>query len=193
MSDKKIVIGVLALQGAVQPHKSHIEATGAEFRAVKTLAQCTDVDGFIIPGGESTTMLKLIDRFDMWDGLQEQFFQKPVWGICAGSILLAEKVTVPEQKSFGLIPITIQRNGYGRQIDSHYAVIEDYNVCFIRAPIITHVSDECEILAEHDGAPVWVRKGHVVASTFHPELTADTPSPMHEMFSEMVRKSYAAS
>ncbi|MCK5373776.1 MAG: pyridoxal 5'-phosphate synthase glutaminase subunit PdxT [Alphaproteobacteria bacterium] len=186
MSNEIPVIGVLALQGAVQPHKAHIEAAGAEFRAVKTLAQCEEVDGFILPGGESTTQLKLINRFEMWDGLAEQFAKKPVWGICAGSILLAEKVTNPEQKSFGILPVTIQRNGYGRQIDSHYAVIEGYNVSFIRAPIITGVYGDAEIIAEHDGTPVWVKKGSKMATTFHPELTMDTPSPMHQRFVDLV-------
>jgi len=182
----KPIIGVLALQGAVQPHKAHIEAAGASFRAVKTLAQCEDVDGFIIPGGESTTMLKLIERFELWDGLAEQFSKKPVWGICAGSILMAEKVTNPEQKSFGLLPITVQRNGYGRQIDSHYAAIDGYNVAFIRAPVITEISKDVEVLAEHGGTPVWVKKGSIMATTFHPELTTDTPSPMHKMFVDLI-------
>jgi len=189
MISKTPIIGVLALQGAVQPHKAHIEAAGAEFRAVKTLAQCEGVDGFILPGGESSTMLKLIDRFDLWDGLIEQFRAKPVWGICAGSILMAEKVTNPEQKSFGLLPITVQRNAYGRQIDSHYAAIDGYNVAFIRAPVITEVSDNVEILAEHEGTPVWIKQGSHMATTFHPELTKDTPSPMHKMFTQMVMQS----
>ena len=183
------VIGVLALQGAVQPHKAHIEAAGAEFRAVKTLPQFEEVDGFILPGGESTTMLKLIERFDLWDGLAEQFSKKPVWGICAGSILMAEKVTNPEQKSFALMPITIQRNAYGRQIDSHYAVIDGYNVCFIRAPIITEVSKDVEVLAEHEGTPVWIKYGSFMATTFHAELTSDVPSPMHKVFVDLVRES----
>ncbi len=183
-----IKIGVLALQGAVQPHKAHIEAAGAEFSAVKTLAQCEEVDGFILPGGESTTMLKLIERFELWDGLMEQFSNKPVWGICAGSILLAEKVTNPQQKSFALMPITVQRNGYGRQVDSHYAIIGGYNVCFIRAPVITDVSGDAEILAEHEGSPVWVKQGLRMVTTFHPELTTDAPSPMHKMFVQMVKE-----
>jgi 5'-phosphate synthase pdxT subunit len=187
ITKKTPIIGVLALQGAVQPHKAHIEAAGGEFRAIKTLAQCEVVDGFILPGGESTTMLTLIERFELWDGLMEQFSNKPVWGICAGSILLAEKVTNPTQKSFGLLPITVQRNGYGRQIDSHYAAIDGYNVAFIRAPVITEVANDVELLAAHDGSPVWVKKGNRMVSTFHPELTTDTPSPMHKMFVEMVR------
>ena len=184
--NNKPIIGVLSLQGAVQPHKVHIESAGAEYREVKTLEQCEEVDGFIIPGGESTTMLKLIERFNLWNGLRKQFAIKPIWGICAGSILLAEKVTNPEQKSFGLMPITIQRNGYGRQIDSHYAEVDGYIVSYIRAPIITEVYGGAEVLAEHQGSPVWVKKDSVMVSTFHSELTKDTPSPMHQMFVDLV-------
>ena len=187
--NKKSTIGVLALQGAVEPHKPHIEAAGGIFRAVKTSADFEKVDAFILPGGESTTMIKLIERFDLWDILAQQFSQKPVWGICAGSILLAETVTNPAQKSFGLLPITVERNGYGRQLDSHHASINDYTVSFIRAPMITGVTDDVEVLAEHDNSPVWVRHGNIVASTFHSELTMDYPSPMHQYFIDMIKKS----
>lgn len=183
---KTPVIGVLALQGAVQPHKAHIEACGAVFRAVKTAEEIKSVDGFILPGGESTTMLKLINRFELWDVLVEEFAKKPVWGICAGSILIAEKVTNPEQRSFGLLPITVQRNGYGRQINSQHTEINGYTVSLIRAPIITDIADDVEILAKHDDLPVWIKKGHVMASSFHPELTMDYPSPMHKAFVDLV-------
>lgn len=177
----KPIIGVLALQGAVELHKPHIEALGGEFRAVKTPAQFKDVDGYILPGGESTTMLKLIDTFDLWDILAEDFARKPVWGICAGSILLARTVTNPAQKSFDLLPITVERNGYGRQLDSHISAIDGYDVSFIRAPIITDAAN-CEVLASHSGQPVWIQKGQRMASTFHPETNLDAPSPMHARF-----------
>lgn len=154
---------------------------------VKTPKQFDQVDAFILPGGESTTMLKLINRFELWDVLAEQFKTKPVWGICAGSILMAQTVTDPAQKSFGLLPMTVQRNGYGRQLDSHYAEINGYTVSLIRAPIITKIDDTVEVLAEHDGSPVWVKKGNKIASTFHPELTLDTPSPMHQKFVDLVK------
>lgn len=185
MSNKP-TIGCLALQGAVEPHRAHIEAAGAEFMAVKTPKQFDQVDALILPGGESTTMLKLIDRFDLWDALTEQFKTKPIWGICAGSILLAKTVTDPEQKSFGLLPMSVQRNGYGRQLDSHHSEIEGYKVSFIRAPVITDIDETIEILAKHEGAPVWVQKGKIMASTFHPELTLDIPSPMHQKFVDLV-------
>lgn len=182
-------IGVLALQGAVQPHKPHIEACGAHFKAVKTAADFDTVDALILPGGESTTMLKLIERFDLWDTLKHQFETKPVWGICAGSILLAETVTLskrphttPAQQSFAMLPITVERNGYGRQLDSHLIRIQDYTVSLIRAPIITAAYDSVTTLASYDGTPVWVEKNNIMASTFHPEMTLDFPSPMHHYF-----------
>lgn len=182
----KPTIGCLALQGAVEPHRAHIEAAGADFMPVKTPKQFDQVDALILPGGESTTMLKLIDRFGLWDALMDQFKTKPVWGICAGSILLAETVTDPAQKSFGLLPMTVQRNGYGRQLESHHADIDGYTVSFIRAPVITKIDGSIDVLAEHDGAPVWVQKGKIMASTFHPELTLETPSPMHQKFVDLV-------
>lgn len=188
MSKQKPTIGVLALQGAVQPHKAHIEAAGANFAAVKTPEQFDAVDAFILPGGESTTMLKLIENFNLWDVLKKNFNAKPVWGICAGSILMAEKVTDPEQKSFGVLPITVQRNGYGRQLDSHHADIDGYEVSFIRAPIFTNIGPGVEVLANHEGEPVWVQKGKAMASAFHPELTLDYPSPMHRRFIDLVSK-----
>ena len=183
----KPVIGVLALQGAVDLHKPHIEGAGGEYRPVKTAAQFDAVDGFILPGGESTTMLKLIDVFGLWDSLKLNLSTKPVWGICAGSILLAEKVTNPAQKSFGLLPLTVERNGYGPQIESHVEQIENYPVSFIRAPVFTNVGSDAKILAEHRDQPVWIQKGQMMASSFHPELTLDFPSPMHRKFVEMVK------
>lgn len=184
----KLIIGVLALQGAVEPHKKHIEAAGAEFRAVKTPQQFEEVDAFILPGGESTTMLKLIDMFDLWESLKKQFAAKPVWGICAGSILMAQKVTDPAQKSFGLLPITVQRNGYGRQLDSHHAHIAGYDVSLIRAPVITETGEDVVIRAAYQGNPVWVQSGQYMATTFHPELTFDTPSPMHTEFLKIISR-----
>ena len=188
MSNPKPIIGVLALQGAVELHKAHIEACGAEYRAVKTPAGFAQVDAFILPGGESTTMLKLIENFNLWDVLATEFSKKPVWGICAGSILMASKVINPAQKSFGLLPITVERNGYGRQLESHYAKINGYEVSFIRAPIITEAGGGVEILASHDNKPVWVQSGDKIASTFHPELNKQYPSPMHKHFIDLAYK-----
>ena len=182
------VIGCLALQGCVDRHAMHIEATGAAFKAVKTPKQFAEVDALILPGGESTTMLKLIERFNLWDALLEQFQTKPVWGICAGSILLAQIVENPAQKSFGILPVTAIRNGYGRQLESEIIPIDGYNVSFIRAPVLTKPDPKVEILATRNGEPTWIRDGKNMATTFHPELTFDFPSPMHAMFVEMVKK-----
>jgi 5'-phosphate synthase pdxT subunit len=180
------IIGVLALQGAVEPHREHIIAAGAEYRPVKTIDEFKSVDAFILPGGESTVMLKLIDQFELYDELHNQFVNKPVWGICAGSILLASKVTDPAQTSFGILPITIKRNGYGRQADSHHAVIHEYTVSFIRAPIITNIGIGVTVKATHNNDPVWVEMGNKMATTFHPELTQNFPSPMHKQFIAMI-------
>ena len=183
----KPVIGVLALQGAVTPHKPHIEAAGGEFRAVKTAEEINVCDAYILPGGESTTMLKLIDTFGLWDTLAENFAKKPAWGICAGAILMAEKVTNPEQKSFALLPLTVERNGYGRQLESHHGEIDGYPVSFIRAPVFTDIAANVEVLAKNETGPVWIRHGRNMASAFHPELSFDTPSPMHRLFIESLR------
>lgn len=177
-------IGVLALQGCVERHKPHIEAAGAVFKAVKTAEQFDTVDAFILPGGESTTMLKLIDNFDLWESLERNLKTKPVWGICAGSILLAEKVTNPAQKSFGILPIAVRRNAYGRQLESHKTDIDGYEVSLIRAPVIARTAQDVEILAQNKTGPTWIRHGKNMATTFHPELTLDFPSPMHRAFIE---------
>ena len=202
----KPLIGCLALQGCVDRHKPHIETAGADFLSVKTPKDFEKVDAFILPGGESTTMLRLIQVFDLWESLLENFRNKPVWGICAGTILMAEKAIVNDnlssrsgesqeeetQKSFGLLPISVLRNGYGTQLESVHTKINDYTVSFIRAPVIKDAGD-CEILAEYKGSPVWVKgqgeKAKYMASSFHPELTHDYPSPMHRAFVDMV-KSY---
>jgi 5'-phosphate synthase pdxT subunit len=185
-TDKRIkTIGVLALQGAVDMHRPHIEACDARFMAVKTPAHFAAVDGFILPGGESTTMLKLIENFGLWDVLMEEFAKKPVWGICAGSILMARTVLNPAQKSFGLMDYTIERNGYGTQRESHHAKIAGYDVSLIRAPIIKDLADDIAVNAAHDGEAVWITKGQYMSTTFHPEVNLAFPSPMHRAFIDL--------
>jgi 5'-phosphate synthase pdxT subunit len=179
------VIGVLALQGAVRPHRPHVEAAGAEFRPVRTPAEFEAVDAFILPGGESTTMLKLIDEFGLDTPLRAQFAAKPVWGVCAGAILMASTVAGRDQKSFDLLPMTVSRNAYGRQLQSIQTAIAGYPVSFIRAPAIDAVGEGVEVLAERDGKPVWVRRGPYMATCFHAELTLDFPSPMHRAFVDL--------
>jgi 5'-phosphate synthase pdxT subunit len=187
----KPIIGVLALQGAVEPHKAHIEAAGGTFRAVKTPEEFAQVDGFILPGGESTTMLKLIERFDLWDVLSKEFAAKPVWGICAGCILMARDVSNPQQKSFGLLPISVQRNAYGRQLESHHADIQGYTVSFIRAPIIEKHDADVTVLANYQDQPVLVQKAQYMAATFHAEMNLAAPSPMHVEFIKLVQDFHA--
>ena len=183
----KPIIGVLALQGCVERHRPHIEAAGGIFQTVKTQQDCEGVDAFILPGGESTTMLKLMKAFDLEETFLQQFQEKPVWGICAGSILMAKEVKNPTQKSFGLIDMTVQRNGYGTQLDSIHDTVEGYAVSFIRAPVIEAVNDNAvQIKAEREGKPTWIQTPQYMATTFHPELTLEFPSPMHKAFLEMV-------
>jgi 5'-phosphate synthase pdxT subunit len=192
MVSKRPVIGVLALQGCVQPHQPHIEAAGGIFLPVKTEADFNKVDAFILPGGESTTMLKLIHNFNLKDILLREFHTKPVWGICAGAILMASKVLDPAQDSFKLIDITLRRNGYGRQLDSTQRMLDGYPVSFIRAPVIEYVQEQSiDVLAEQKGQPIWLKKGHYMMSTFHPELTPDYPSPMHQRFMQIVNTHYS--
>ncbi len=158
-------------------HARMLERIGSRWKLVKSAADLDEIDGLIIPGGETTTMLKFLG-----DGLREKLrtFGKPVFGTCAGAILLATEVLNPPQPSLGLIDISIERNAYGRQVDSSIrqgqcpelstALIE---MVFIRAPIIRRVGKEVVVLGTADGLPVLVEQSNVLAATFHPELTED--------------------
>ena len=175
-------VGILALQGDFDAHRKAIErASGnAETRAieVRTAAELAQCDALIIPGGESTTMWKLLEIEGLLDPLREFAARKPVYGSCAGAILLAREVTHPEQASLGLIDISIERNAYGRQIDSRIAKVAtaegEMEAVFIRAPIIRRAGPDTKVLARYAGDPVWVEQGRHMVTTFHPELTADT-------------------
>lgn len=177
-------VGILALQGDFDAHRKaieqasasvHIPARAVEVRTAADLAQC---DALIIPGGESTTMWKLLEMERLVDPLQAFASQKPVYGTCAGAILLAKQVTRPEQASLGIMDIAVERNAYGRQIDSRIAKVEapdgEMEAVFIRAPIIRHTGPSVQILASYAGDPVWVEQGRHMATTFHPELSANT-------------------
>jgi 5'-phosphate synthase pdxT subunit len=179
-------VGIFALQGAVGLHIPHLEALGLKVIEIRRAEDFDLADGFILPGGESTTMLKLIDIFELEPVMRDHFARKPVWGICAGCILIAKKVTHPAQRSFGLIDIAVERNGYGSQVDSHETSIDGYPVSFIRAPIIRTAGPGVKVLALHRGLPAWVRQDNIIASTFHPELTLDFPSPMHRLFASLL-------
>lgn len=164
--------GVLAIQGDFAAHARAIPGGAAE---VRTAAAVDGLDLLVLPGGESTTMLRLLEGTGIEAAVRRLLARGGVvFGTCAGAILLARRVTNPEQPSWGLIDVDVERNAYGRQVDSFETVLEpDYRGVFIRAPRIRRVGPAVEVLARHRGEPVLVREGRVFAATFHPELTDD--------------------
>jgi 5'-phosphate synthase pdxT subunit len=187
-------VGVLSLQGDFAAHGAALERAGAEPVYVREREQLEGIDGLIIPGGESTTMLKLMRYEGLYEPIAEFASRKPVFGTCAGAILMARSVTSPAQESFGLVDIAIERNAYGRQIDSRVVTLDPapefqqrtapgkMEAVFIRAPIVRRVEDGVKVLAEYQGDPVLVEQGRHLVATFHPELTGDTR--VHELFLE---------
>src|SRR5437764_10420364 len=185
-------VGVLALQGDFEAHAKALERAGAEPVLVRTADELENIDGLVIPGGESTTMLKLLNFMDLKEPLREFAETKPVFGTCAGAILLAKDVQNPVQESFGAVDLTVERNGYGRQIDSRVVQLTpeadfqertgagNLEAVFIRAPIIRRAGPGVKVLAEYDGNPVLVEQGKRLIATFHPELTRD--SRVHQLF-----------
>jgi 5'-phosphate synthase pdxT subunit len=186
--------GVLALQGDFAAHGAAIERAGAEPVFVREREQLREIDGLIIPGGESTTMLKLLRLDGLFDELAEFGRNKPIFGTCAGVILMATDVSHPKQESLGLLDIAVERNAYGRQIDSRVVELEPnaefeertgpgkLEAVFIRAPIIRVVKGDVRVLAEYAGDPVLIEQGRHMAATFHPELTHD--NRVHRLFLE---------
>jgi len=185
-------VGVLALQGDFAAHGAALERAGAEPVFVRESAQFADLDGMVIPGGESTTMLKLLHYDRLFERLLEFGRGKPVFGTCAGAILLASDVSHPPQESLGLMDLSVERNAYGRQIDSRVADVDpepDFanrtapgklEAVFIRAPIIRRAGAGAKVLARYAGDPVLVEQGRHLVATFHPELTSDLR--VHELF-----------
>jgi pyridoxal 5'-phosphate synthase pdxT subunit len=186
-----LTIGVLALQGAYEAHAQTLRLLGATPKLVRTPEDLAGVAGLIMPGGESTTMLKFLERNGFFEVLQNFVRTTPTFGTCAGAILLASHVEHPAQKSLGSLDITVERNAYGRQIDSTILKAETtlpggpLEMVFIRAPRITRTGPEVETLASREGFPVLVRSGHLLAATFHPELSDDTR--IHKLFLDLVR------
>ena len=187
-------IGVLALQGDFDAHRRRLEELGAEVVLIKKPEQFDDMDGLIIPGGESGTFLKLLGEAG-FEKLKAFVRLKPTFGTCAGAILLAKNVENPRQDGLDALDITIRRNAYGRQIDSsirqgrlllNNSQSSPLEMVFIRAPKIERVGQGVEVIATEGNDPVVVRQGNVMASTFHPELTGDTR--IHQAFLEMVRR-----
>jgi pyridoxal 5'-phosphate synthase pdxT subunit len=187
-------VGVLSLQGDFAAHGVALERAGAEPVFVRGPEQLADIRGLVIPGGESTTMLKLL-RFEDWmERLAEFGRRKPMFGTCAGAILMASEVLNPPQESLGLMDIAVERNAYGRQIDSRVAHLDpepefqartapgELEAVFIRAPIIRRVGPGARVLARYAGDPVLVEQGRHLVATFHPELGSD--ARVHELFLE---------
>ncbi|UQD50639.1 pyridoxal 5'-phosphate synthase glutaminase subunit PdxT [Bacillus methanolicus] len=175
-----VKIGVLGLQGAVREHVRSIEESGAEAVIIKRKEQLADVDGLILPGGESTTMRRLIDKYGFMDELKEFARQgKPMFGTCAGLILLAKKIVDYDEPHLGVMDVVVERNSFGRQRESFEAeldiagVAEDFTAVFIRAPHIVEAGENVEILAKHNDRIVAARDGQFLGCSFHPELTDD--------------------
>lgn len=196
---KPLTIGVLALQGAFEVHAAMLRQLGAEPVLIRRPDQLIHpdgaprVDGLILPGGESSTFLRHLQRDGFFDLLNTFVRQTPTFGTCAGAILLAADVANPSQRSFAALDIAVERNGYGRQIDS--TILREptslsggpLEMVFIRAPRITRTGPAVETLASRNGDPVLVRQGHLLAATFHPELSTDTR--VHAAFLDLVRES----
>jgi 5'-phosphate synthase pdxT subunit len=189
------VIGVLALQGAYDAHARALTSAGAEPRLIRRPDQLEGLDGLIIPGGESTTFLKHLERDGFFSVLNDFVRTTPTFGTCAGVILLAKDVLNPAQASLAALDITVERNAYGRQIDSTILTAPTslpggpMEMVFIRSPRITRTGPEVEILASRDESPVLIRQGHILAATFHPELSDD--HRVHRLFLEIVKASGA--
>lgn len=187
-------VGVLALQGDFAAHGAAVKRAGAEPVYVRERAQLGEIDGLILPGGESSTMLKLLRQEDLLDDLAEFGRHKPMFGTCAGAILMARDVTNPAQESLGLMDIEVERNAYGRQLDSRVVRLDTerefeqrtapgkLEAVFIRAPIIRRAGDGVQVLAEYEGDPVLIEQGRHMAATFHPELSQDVR--VHRLFLE---------
>jgi 5'-phosphate synthase pdxT subunit len=167
-------VGVLALQGDFDAHAQAVRRAGAQPVEVRTARDLASCDGLIIPGGESTTMLKLIALEGLFEPLRAFGERKPIFGTCAGAILLANEVFSPTQPSLGLMDIAVERNAYGRQVESRIARIEaagkEMEAVFIRAPIIRSVGPGVKVIASYQGSPVWIEHGRHMVTTFHPEL-----------------------
>jgi pyridoxal 5'-phosphate synthase pdxT subunit len=184
-------IGVLAIQGDFAAHAQALEEAGADAIEVRKPAELAGIDGLILPGGESTTFLKFLERDGLLESLQSFVEQKPAFGTCAGCILLARNVSHPAQQSLAVMDISVERNAYGRQIDSAIQTGDTtlpggpLEMVYIRAPRISSVGPGVDVMAEREGFPVLVREGRLLAATFHPELSNDRR--VHRLFVDMVR------
>ena len=188
-------LGILALQGAVEPHREKLKGMGAHTVNIRNPKELQDCLGLIIPGGESTTFLRLIRGSDLWEPILTFAKSKPVWGVCAGTIVMAAQVENPEQESFGLVPIRVRRNGYGRQNESFISTLELHLTgappilqegVFIRAPQVVAWENDVTLLASYEDQPVALQYGHHLVTTFHPELSAS--AVMHRYFLSLCQR-----
>lgn len=198
MTSNAPLLGVLALQGDFEDHAEAFAKEGLRTRFVRTAKDLDGLDAIALPGGESTTMLKLLDVEGLWEPLGRALRSgMPVFATCAGLILLAETVENPSQRSYGLLPVTVVRNGYGRQVHSGTFELASDELpagttgTFIRAPRITRVGEGCRVIARRAGDPVLVEKGPVLAACFHPELVEG--HPVTAQFAATVRARYCRS
>jgi len=186
-----LTIGVLALQGDYEAHARAFADLGAQTILVRKREELIGLDGLVVPGGESTTMLKFLEQNGFFGALRNFAATTPCFATCAGCILLAREVLHPAQLSLGVLDATVERNAYGRQIDSTILTAETelpggpLEMVFIRSPRITRVGEGVQVLARRDGLPTLVRQGQLLVATFHPEMTTDTR--VQQLFLDMVR------
>jgi 5'-phosphate synthase pdxT subunit len=196
LKEKTVKIGILAVQGDFEAHAAMLASMGVESVEVRTPEDLQSCNGLILPGGESTTQLQFLKEEGLYEAIKKFAAQgKAVFGTCAGAILLANEVKNPQQESLGLLDMTVLRNAYGRQIASDVVSgpsslkEELLEMVFIRAPIIERIGPGVEVLAQFQGKPTLVQKGHVMAAAFHPELTDDTT--VHQRFVKMAARNAA--
>lgn len=189
-----VKIGVLALQGAVREHVKSLEAPNTEVVIIKRVEQLDDLDGLVFPGGESTTMRRLVNKYGFFQPLRD-FAEagKPIFGTCAGLILMAEKIEGSDEEGhLQLMDMKVERNAFGRQRESFETtlvidqVADDVEAVFIRAPLISETGEAVDILAEYEGEIVAAKQNHLLACSFHPELTDD--ARLHQFFVKMVKE-----
>lgn len=189
-NSNSLTIGVLALQGDYDAHARAFANAGARTILVRKPEQLAELDALVLPGGESTTMLNFLEQDGFFDALGRFASTKPCFATCAGCILLAREVLHPRQRSLGVFDATVERNAYGRQIDSTILTVPTevpggpLEMVFIRSPRITRVGKDVQVLARRDNDPTLARQGHLLVATFHPEMTADTR--VQELFLHMV-------
>jgi pyridoxal 5'-phosphate synthase pdxT subunit len=190
---KRPRVGVLAIQGDYAAHAEALVEVGATPMEVRKREELSELDGLILPGGESTTILKFLERGHLFDELRQFCSTMPVFGTCAGAILLAREVRNPPQRSLGLLDVVVERNAYGRQIDSSILFSDSklpggkLEMVFIRAPRFAEIGPDVEVLARREGDPTLIRQGKLMAATFHPELTPDRR--VHRAFVDLVNRS----